>query len=167
MPISCTTFRDCPVMYSCTANYVCLHEPILPLQVFNGFVYFVLLPIMVSICNVGGLSSASLRLPILMGFLNWPLSQAGPFSTAIATGASLANFILLLPKRHPVRDTTLVDFLLIFIQMPPVLLGMILGLLISKFTPLLYRDIILIIAFLSFCIFFFQKWRNYVPPPPK
>lgn len=165
MPISCASLSDCPVMYVCTSNLVCQHEPVLPLHVFSGFIYFVLMPIGVAICNVGGLSSAALRLPILMGFLNFPLSQAGPFSQGIAVGASLANFILLLPKRHPVRDTSLVDFLVVFIQMPPLVFGIVIGLLLSKFTPLLYRDIVMIGAFMFFAVFFFQKWRKHVATP--
>lgn len=152
-------------MYYCTSNSLCQHEPILPLSLFTVFIYFVLLPIGVSICNVGGLASAALRMPLILGFLNFPLSQAAPFGSAIAVGASLANVILLLPKRHPVRDTSLVDFLLIYVQLPPVLLGIIIGLLLSKFTPLLYRDLIMIAAFMYFCVFFFLKWKRYVPPP--
>lgn len=113
--------------------------------------------------NVGGLSAGIFKVPILMDMLNYPVNQATYISYPIVTGASLANFILLIPKRHPTNPTSLVDFNIVLILIPCVIFGSTLGTILVSLIPLLYQDVILIVAFILFTIFFTDKFRKCKP----
>lgn len=98
-----------------------------------------------------------------MDMLNYPVNQATYLSYPIVTGASLANFILLIPKRHPSYPTSLVDFNIVLILIPCVIFGSTLGAILVSVIPLLYQDLILIVAFIFFTVFFAEKFRNAKP----
>lgn len=159
MSIACGADGKCPYVYECI-NRVCVHDGIFPLSVYTSFVY-ILLPFGLMLTNVGGLSAGSLKVPILMDLLNYPVNQATTLSYAIVTGASMANFILLIPKRHPSKDTSLVDYNIVLLLIPCVCLGSTLGVILVAIIPLLYQDIILFIVLLLFFIYFINKVRLF------
>ncbi len=140
-----------------------MHEGIFPLSVYTMFVY-ILLPFCVMLSNVGGLSAGIYKVPILMDLLNYPVNDATFISYPIVTGASMANFIQLIPKRHPVLPTSLVDYNIVLILIPCVSFGTTLGAILVSVIPLLYQDVILIIVFILFTIYFAQKVRDYKSP---
>ena len=65
----CRPDGSCPFLYSCIEG-LCVHEPLLPPTVYTAFVYL-LIPILLSLANVGGLSGGFLKVPILMDLLNY------------------------------------------------------------------------------------------------
>lgn len=158
MSISCSSGTSCPFLYECL-NSKCVHEGLFPLSIYTGFVYF-LLPFGAMLCNVGGLSAGIYKVPILMDMLNYPVNTATILSYPIVTGTALANFILLIPKRHPSIDTSLVDFHIVLVLIPCVCFGSTLGVIVVELIPQLYQDIILFIVFILFTIFFFNKYRE-------
>lgn len=158
MSLSCVTVADCPFLYDCIA-LECVHKPIFPLSVYTGFVYF-LLTIGVMLTNVGGVSAGIYKIPILMDMLNYSVDQANYLSYPIVTGASLANFILLIPKRHQTRCTSLVDYNLVLILIPSVIFGSTIGVIVVKLIPIIYQDSLLIIIFVLFTIFFVKEIRQ-------
>ena len=136
--------------------------PILPLTVYSSFCY-ILLVFGVMLSNVGGLSAGVFKVPILMDMLNYPVNVATQMSYPIVTGASLANFIQLIPKRHPTRPTSLVDFNIVLLLIPCVSFGSTLGSIVVKFIPLLYQDIILFVLFILLTTFFCLRAKNFKP----
>ena len=162
MSISCASGESCPFLFQCI-NKSCIHDKIFPLSVYTMFVYIVL-PFCVMLSNVGGLSAGIYKVPLLMDLLNYPVNKATFISFPIVTGASLANFILLIPKRHPILPTSLVDYHIVLILIPCVSFGTTLGAILVSIIPLLYQDIILIVVFILFTIYFGQKVRDYKNP---
>lgn len=79
---------------------MCQHLPILPIQGYPLFVYL-LLPIVATICNLGGLSIGAFKIILFMDMLNYSISDATNYAYITITGASLANLITLVNKRHP------------------------------------------------------------------
>lgn len=146
-------------MFQCISQ-ACQHDNIFPLTVYTSFVYL-LLTFGVMMCNVGGLSAGIFKVPILMDLLNYPVNVATTLSYPIVTGAALSNFIQLIPKRHPRKETSLVDYNIVLVLIPCVSFGTTLGVIIVKFIPLLYQDIILIIVFIMFTVFFSIKIKNF------
>lgn len=102
-----------------------------------------------------------------MDLLNYPVNIATTLSYPIVTGASLGNFIQLIPKRNPYTDTSLVDYNLVLILIPCVIFGSTLGVIIVQFIPLLYQDIILLVVFILFTIFFIKQYLSIRPPEPE
>lgn len=155
MSISCVSSESCPFLFDCVQQ-VCVHRSIFPLSAYTGFVYL-LLSLGVMLSNVGGLSAGVYKIPILMDMLNYPVGQATYLSYPVVTGASLANFILLVPQRHTSQPTSLVDYNIVLILIPAVIFGSTLGALIVKFIPIMIQDCLLIVVFILFTIFFAKK----------
>ena len=65
----CRSDGTCPFLYTCQQT-LCVHNPLLPPTVYTTFIYL-LIPILLSLANVGGLSGGFLKVPILMDLLNY------------------------------------------------------------------------------------------------
>jgi uncharacterized membrane protein YfcA len=159
MSINCTSDGACPYVFHCV-DEICTHNGIFPLTVYSSFVYL-LLVFGVMLSNVGGLSAGIYKVPILMDMLNYPVNVATALSYPIVTGASLANFIQLIPKKHPTRATSLVDYNIVLLLIPGVSFGSTLGAIVVRFIPLLYQDVILFVVFIFLTLFFFLKTKNF------
>jgi uncharacterized membrane protein YfcA len=159
MSINCTSDGACPYVFHCV-DEICTHNGIFPLTVYSSFVYL-LLVFGVMLSNVGGLSAGIYKVPILMDMLNYPVNVATALSYPIVTGASLANFIQLIPKKHPTRATSLVDYNIVLLLIPCVSFGSTLGAIVVRFIPLLYQDVILFVVFIFLTLFFFLKTKNF------
>jgi uncharacterized membrane protein YfcA len=130
-----------------------------PLQVYPTIVYF-LIPFFITVCNIGGLSGGIFKVVILMDMLNYRVSEATTLAYAMITGGALANFILLLPRRHPKIDAPLVDHGLVFVLLPCILLGTTVGVIINKLLYDLIQYILVVIVCLYFAYKYFLKYRH-------
>jgi uncharacterized membrane protein YfcA len=156
--LKCTQTSDCPFLFDCL-NDICVHDNIFPVSVYTMFVYL-LLPFGIMLTNVGGLSAGIFKVPILMDLLNYTVSKAATLTYPIVSGASLFNLTMLIPKRNPTKDTSLVDFNIVLILLPSVIFSTTLGVIIVRFIPQLYQDLLGIAIFTSFAVFFFNKYRS-------
>jgi uncharacterized membrane protein YfcA len=73
----------------------------------------------------------------------------------------LANFILLLPQRHPTEDRPVVDYNIVIVLLPCVVIGTTLGVLLNDVVPEFGGDILIILLFSFISLVFFKKYRNY------
>jgi uncharacterized membrane protein YfcA len=158
MSIACSPERSCPFLYECISSK-CVHDGLFPLTAYTGTIYF-LLPFCVMLCNVGGLSAGLFKVPILMDLLNYPVNEATILSYPIVTGTALGNYLMLIPKRHPTRDTSLVDYHIVLILIPCVCFGTTLGVIAVETIPQLYQDILLFVVFVLFSVYFGFKYRD-------
>lgn len=76
------------------------------------------------------------------------------------TGAAFANFLLLIPRRHPMMDAPLVDHLLVFLLVPCILTGTTMGVIIGKSLNDLTEDILVVIVCLYFAFKYFKRFRH-------
>lgn len=121
---------------------------------------YVLLPFLVTICNIGGLSGGIYKVVVLMDMLNYRVGQATTLTYALITGGAFANFILLIPRRNPRNDTPLVDHGLVFILLPCILMGSTAGVIINKLLNDLIQDILVVLVCLYFAYKYFKKYSH-------
>jgi hypothetical protein len=130
--MTCFIDDDCEFQYYCEmSTLTCEHYEVFPLRAYPIFVYL-LLPFVVAICNLGGLSAGAFRILIFMNMLNYTVTKATSLIYIVITAGALANLITIIPKRHPKINTTLIDYNLVYIMMPTLVFGTDLGVLINK-----------------------------------
>lgn len=77
-------------------------------------------------------------------------------------GTALYNFITLIPRRHPSKNTSLVDYNIVSIIIPNVLFGSTVGSLLNNFIPPVIADVLIILLLGAFCAKFFFKLRSII-----
>src|ERR1700733_1620383 len=98
---SCIDDSYCPYQYYCEqSSLLCEHYPIFPLRLVPSLIYLVI-PLSISICNIGGLSGGAFKILIFMDMLNYPVTKATTLIYPVITGGAFANFISLLLQRNP------------------------------------------------------------------
>lgn len=131
-----------------------------PLQVYPLFVY-ILIPFVVSVCNLGGLSAGAFRILIFMNMLNYPVSKANSLIFVIITAAAMANFFTIVPSKHPTLKGPLVDYNLVYIMMPTLIFGTNFGVFINKLLIDLVQDILVSFVFIFFTVVYTRKFLMY------
>lgn len=167
MVLSCTQSSDCPFLYNCISK-ICKHQDVFAGSAMSICAY-ILLPILLMFSNVGGHSAGVFKVPILINLLNYTIGQATPLTYPMVTGASLFNIMLLIPKRHPTKHTSLIDYNVALILLPSVIYGTTLAVLyffklqvnFAQYIPSLYINIITIVYFTAFTVFFIKKYRHF------
>lgn len=153
--IFCRADNSCPFLYQCnTATNICKHDGILPIQAYPTVIY-ALFPLCSALCNLSGASFGQFKVILLMDALNYTQNQATTLIYSLITGTGLINFFLLIPKRHPTRNTSLVDFNVIVVLIPNVLIGSTLGSLANNFIPAIAADVCIFLIFFGFCFKFY------------
>jgi len=77
-------------------------------------------------------------------------------------GTALYNFINLIMRRHPEKNTSLVDYNIVMIIIPNVLYGSTIGSLINNFIPPIVADCLIIVLLTLFSIKFFLKVKALI-----
>lgn len=160
LQLSCIADADCPFQYYC-ASAICEHLPVLPLRAFPTIIY-IILPFLICVTNVGGLSGGIFKVVIFMDLLNYNAADATPLMASVNFGGALANFVLLIFRRHPYRNTSLVDFNVVYIVVPGLLLGTSIGVVLNKLLNDLTQDIMMIIICTYFSYVFIRKYIHKV-----
>lgn len=96
-----------------------------------------------------------------MDLLDYTESQATVLTYPLNIGTSLFNYITLIFRRHPRKDTTLVDYNIVTIIIPSVLYGSTIGALVNKFIPPIAADVIIMIILGAFSVKFFNRFYNF------
>lgn len=156
----CHTDQDCGFLHMCNSNFECVHKGVFPLEPYPMFVY-ILIPCVVSICNLGGLSAGAFRILIFMNMLNYSTSKANSLIFIIITAAALANFFTIIPQKHPHRKATLVDYNLVLIMMPTLIFGTNFGVFLNKLLIELIQDILVTLVLLFFLYVYGKKLWDY------
>ena len=76
------------------------------------------------------------------------------------TGGALANFLLLIPRRHPMMNAPLVDHWLVFILLPCILTGTTIGVIVGKILNDLTQDILVVLVCLYFSYKYFKRFLH-------
>ena len=77
-------------------------------------------------------------------------------------GGGLANFFLLVPQRHPTEERPVVDYNLVNVLLPCVVVGTTIGVIGNLLIPELANDILIIVLFTFITYLFIQKYRDYL-----
>ena len=95
-----------------------------------------------------------------MDALNYSEAAATIFCYPPTLGAALYNFIFLIFKRHPSKDTSLVDYSIVSIIIPNVLYGSMVGASITRLIPPIVADTLITALLVFFCFKFVNKIKK-------
>lgn len=132
--VGCNEDVDCPFMFYCTEKFTCQHKPMFPIEWYPALVYL-LIPIGAGFVNVVGKSMGILKVTILMNLLRYNASESTALIQPMVAGAALPNVLNVIFKRHPRRNTSLIDYDIVLVIIPCSLLGSTLGSFLEKLVP--------------------------------
>lgn len=97
-----------------------------------------------------------------MDLLNYTESIATFYTYPLTFGGGLANFFLLIPQRHPTEDRPVIDYNLVNVLLPCVVVGTTIGVICNLLIPELASDIMIIVLFSFITYLFIEKYRDYL-----
>ncbi len=98
--------------------------------------YFVF-AIVKALSNIAGIGGGGISVPILLGFFHFDTKRAVAISSFSIFVTSLASFIINFKKRHPEKNTVMIDYGIVTIMMPCTLAGAQIGGLVLVLAPTL------------------------------
>ena len=122
-------------------------------------VTYILIPWVVGIGNVGGLGGGIAKVPLIMLMLDYSSKEATFISYCILFGSCLANSTILMFRRHPIKDRPLIDYTIVLILNPMVLLGTNIGIFLNVLLPEIAAGSLFILFLLSICPYLFKKGK--------
>jgi hypothetical protein len=135
--IHCLEDADCPSFYHCgTAKPgICVHKSLFPPKTVEIEGYFVFAAVK-ALSNIAGIGGGGISVPILIGMFGFGSKQAVAISSFSIFITTLATFVLNFRKMHPEKpQVVIIDYSLVTIMMPLVLIGAQLGGLILVLFP--------------------------------
>lgn len=161
MSIKCDTGGSCPFLYYCNTKSLCLHKNVFPVFGYEIGIMSIF-PIASAICNLSGNSFGEFKVLLLMDLLNYQENEATTMAYPLITGTALYNFFDLILKRHPTKNTSLIDYNIVLIIIPNILFGSTIGSLVNKFIPPIVADSIIMAIMIGFSFKFFFRLKNYI-----
>lgn len=98
---------------------------------------------------------------MLMDLLNYQANDATVIAYPLITGTALYNFFNLIPKRHPSKNTSLIDYNIVIVLIPNILFGSTIGALINKFMPPIVSDALILPIMMGYSLKFFLRYREF------
>lgn len=102
-----------------------------------------------------------------MDALNYSEAASTVLSYPLIVGSALFNAFELVPKRHPSRNTSLIDYNLLTIILPSSLYGSMIGALVNRLIPPIVADVCIIFLFGFFSYKFFMKVKDLIKQEKK
>ena len=155
----CATTADCdkPPFFICEEE-VCRHKDIFPIYP-REFIGVVLLPILLGMANVGGIGGGGLIIPFLMTFWGFDTKQAIAISNMTIFVGAVVRYLYTYKQKHPDKPATGIDYGIVIVMMPLVLVGSFTGVLINIMLPGLLLAIVLTLLLLFLSV---QSLRNAI-----
>ena len=133
---SCTTNSDCKgPIYICTDDDTCQHKPLWPPTLIEiiGIVVIVLISMLAAASGIGG---GQILVPLSIILLQFEAKQAIALSNGIILCNGLVKTIVGICRKHPtIKSKTLIDYNIVLILMPTILLGSFIGAIIGEMMP--------------------------------
>ena len=89
--------------------------------------------LIIVLANAGGLAGAGSNVPLMLYFFNLTMSQTVPLSSLMAVVSKLFRYIIHFNHKHPNNQSkNLIDYEIVYITMPFMLLGTYYGVIIGN-----------------------------------
>jgi len=121
---------------------------------------YLLLPVIIGIGSVGGVGGGIAKVPMIILLLNYSSKEATFISYCILFGSCLANSIILMFKRHPTKDRPLIDYTIVLILNPMVLLGTNIGIFLNILLPEIAAGILFIVFLFIISPYLYKKGKT-------
>lgn len=97
---------------------------------------------------------------ILMNLLRYDVDLSTVFIQPMVAGTALPNFFSIILKKHPKKNSSLVDYNIVYILIPCCLLGSTLGAFLQNFIPEIVQDVLVVLFFSYFALNFWKKFKT-------
>ena len=126
-----------------------------PLE-FLEFIGSIVLGVMVALSNAGGIGGGGIIVPIAIIFFAFRTKQAVALSNFCIFIASLVRFAINYKQKHPHKEGKVIDYGIIMVMFPMILLGSLLGVQLNLILPdiVLLGSLTIILILLSVKSFF-------------
>jgi len=151
---TCDENEDCPTSpFKICVEGVCKHKSIFPMYP-SEFFGILVLPALLALANVGGIGGGGLIIPITMALFSFTTKQAIAISGFTILTGSVTRFLLQLNEKHPEKNATVIDYGIVIVMMPMVLVGSFVGVLVNVMLPGVVLSLIL------FILLVFLAWKS-------
>lgn len=115
------------------------------------FIGVVALVLSIALCNAAGIGGGEIIVAVLIVFFEFSTKSSAVLSNVCIFTASFARFILNFKQKHPEKKATSVDYDIVTLMLPVVLLGSFLGVQLNIIVPnaVLLLILMLLLIFLS------------------
>ena len=146
---TCVANSDCSTPFeTCDmAASKCVHKEVFPLELIEFF-GSISLAILIALCNAGGIGGGEIIVPAGMIFFMFSTKQAVALSNFCIFAASLTRYVINFNLKHPSKDAKVVDYGIVMVMFPMVLLGSMMGIQVSSILP----DAVILIGTLNFSL---------------
>ena len=132
----------------------CKHKTIFPIYP-REFMGIIVIPLVLALANVGGVGGGGLVIPIIMALFMFTTKEAIAISGFTILCGSVARFIITVDQKHPEKDATVIDYGIVIVMMPLVLVGSFVGVLVNLTLPGLVLSLMLTIILVALTL---QSW---------
>lgn len=108
----------------------------------------IILGVMIALSNAGGIGGGGIIVPIMIVFFSFSTKESIALSGFCIFCASLMRFIINYNQKHPHKDAKVVDYGIIMVMFPTMLLGSLIGVQINILLPN-----IILLTFLTVILF--------------
>lgn len=151
--LECQSDHDCKDMFICENNN-CIHKPALPIS-FTEILTYLLLSVSFGISILCGIGGGGIFTATIMWLENFSTSEAVPLSVSIMFISAVMTFYMNSQFKTQNPDTDFVNYKMVILLMPMILIGAKFGALINSILPFIVTSTML----LCFSIFVFRN--NY------
>lgn len=149
---SCHTDSDCISLYEhCSPeSHLWVHKDVFPIYP-REFLGVVALVISIALCNAAGIGGGEIIVAVLIVFFEFSTKSSAVLSNVWIFTASFARFVLNYKQKHPEKKATSVDYDIVTLMLPVVLLGSFVGVQLNIIVPnaVLLLILMLLLIFLS------------------
>ena len=97
-----------------------------------------------------------------MDALDYSEAEATILCYPLILGTALYNFVNLIMRRHPSKNTSLVDYNIVAILIPNVLYGSTIGSIVNELLPPIVADACILVLLIFFTVKFFLKLKEVI-----
>ena len=131
---ACKVDDDCKRYYVCSSDNECVHKHLFPLHGME-ILGTVLVFTCSALANAAGQGGGPLMTLILLILFNYSPDVALPMVQLIILGGSGIGFLLRVPMRHPTRDRPVIDYYILTLFAPPLMIGTTIGVILGLIFP--------------------------------
>jgi hypothetical protein len=156
---------DCnPPYQTCNSDTLkCENKSVFPLE-FSEFLGSVILGLLIALANAGGAGGGEVIVPILMIFFQVALKQAVALSNFWIFWGGLTRFVVNFNQKNPNKDTKTIDYGIVMVMFPMILLGSLFGVQINVLLPdtvlLIGLSLILLVLSLKSGLTLLKIWKK-------
>jgi len=147
----CSQNTDCGETYLICEEGICVHKSIFPIYQAE-FAGFLILPTLVGLANVAGIGGGGITVPIVMICWGFNTKESVAISSATIFVGSVVRFFYSIDRKHPEKKATSIDYGIVIVMLPLVLVGAFTGVLVNIVLPpiILSTILTLLLLYLTF-----------------